>query len=466
MIAFKHHKTQRQGANLQVSRRKLLLADDSITIQKVVNLTFADEGVDVVAVADGDAALAELSSSTPDILLADVNMPGPTGYEICERLRASEATQNLPVILLVGSFEPFDEAEASRVGANAYLTKPFQSIKQLITQVNELIEAASPPAVDPDSTEPLSIGEPAGEAPRVEDIPAAPAAVPTGAGLESETPLSPQPEADADSMPADDPAQAEPKYFDDLGYETGVPPTESPAEPFEKPDDIESLYAQSLSGDNEGLADVGLDDEIIETSYAAEGLRTAPDDRGTDDDKQAELPVADEPATSAEQPIAAGTDVSPSEPVQFTSGYEQRFPDDPSKFENTISYENWRPADMRVESEDTVADGERSSPESPQSLETTRLDESYPQEAEHAAPANVGQDTIRMQDRFNSTGSTSFQFDEVDLLDLANDSEQPVEITSPPHAVEQGSSKQLVTLSPELIEMIAQRVVEKLSEKY
>ena len=109
-----------------MSRRKLLLADDSITIQKVVNLTFADEGIDVVTVGDGDAALAQLSSETPDIVLADVNMPGPTGYQICERLRANESTRSLPVILLVGSFEPFDEAEATRVGANAYLTKPFQ----------------------------------------------------------------------------------------------------------------------------------------------------------------------------------------------------------------------------------------------------------------------------------------------------------------------------------------------------
>ena len=83
-----------------MSKRKLLLADDSITIQKVVNLTFADEGIDVVTVGDGDAALAHLASEIPDILLADVNMPGPTGYEICEQLRANEATRGVPVILL------------------------------------------------------------------------------------------------------------------------------------------------------------------------------------------------------------------------------------------------------------------------------------------------------------------------------------------------------------------------------
>ncbi len=116
---------------------KLLLADDSITIQKVVNLTFADEGIDVIAVGDGNSAMDKLREDAPDLVLADVNMPGLNGYEICEKIKA--ANQNTPVILLVGSFEPFDEDEAKRVGADGYLTKPFQSISQLVTKVNDLL---------------------------------------------------------------------------------------------------------------------------------------------------------------------------------------------------------------------------------------------------------------------------------------------------------------------------------------
>jgi len=122
-----------------VSKHKLLLADDSITIQKVVNLTFADEGVDVIAVGDGDSAMDKLRENLPDLVLADVNMPGLNGYEICEKIKQSKNASSIPVVLLVGSFEPFDEDEAKRVGADAYLTKPFQSISQLIEKVKSLL---------------------------------------------------------------------------------------------------------------------------------------------------------------------------------------------------------------------------------------------------------------------------------------------------------------------------------------
>jgi CheY-like chemotaxis protein len=70
-----------------VSKRKLLLADDSITIQKVVNLTFADEGIEVISVGDGDSAMIKIGENAPDLILADVNMPGLNGYQICERIK-------------------------------------------------------------------------------------------------------------------------------------------------------------------------------------------------------------------------------------------------------------------------------------------------------------------------------------------------------------------------------------------
>ena len=97
---------------MPVPSRKILLADDSVTIQKVVNLTFAEEGIEVITTDDGDTALARIWEDRPDVVLADVNMPGATGYQVCEALRRTEATQHIPVILLVGSFEPFDEAVA------------------------------------------------------------------------------------------------------------------------------------------------------------------------------------------------------------------------------------------------------------------------------------------------------------------------------------------------------------------
>ena len=126
-----------------MSKRRLLLADDSITIQKVVNLTFADEGIDVITFGDGDAALEKMEEVRPDIVLADVHMPGLNGYQVCELVRQNEGTKHIPVVLLVGTFEPFDKEEAARVGADRYLTKPFSSIAELVATVNGLLDQPS-----------------------------------------------------------------------------------------------------------------------------------------------------------------------------------------------------------------------------------------------------------------------------------------------------------------------------------
>lgn len=125
-----------------VPRNKLLLADDSVTIRKVVKLTFEDEGIDVIDVPDGDSAWQQLQSEIPDVVLADVHMPGLDGYELCRRIREGATTAALPVLLLVGSFESFDESRAAAAGATGHMTKPFQSIRQLVAQVKELLGQA------------------------------------------------------------------------------------------------------------------------------------------------------------------------------------------------------------------------------------------------------------------------------------------------------------------------------------
>lgn len=125
-------------------RRKLLLADDSIAVQKVVSLTFEDEGLEVVAVGNGDEAVNQLEDDNlPDIVLADIFMPGLNGYEVCARIKNDRRFQHIPVLLLVGTFEPFNETEARRVRANGVVTKPFQSIKDLVNKVGSLLGGGS-----------------------------------------------------------------------------------------------------------------------------------------------------------------------------------------------------------------------------------------------------------------------------------------------------------------------------------
>ena len=138
----------------QVTRPKLLLADDSVTIRKVVELTFADEGIEVFAVGNGDAAMQKFIEVQPDIVLVDVEMPSPNGYQICDMIKQDEATKHIPVLLLVGSFEPFDQDEAERVAADGFMTKPFHSIRELVARVSDLLgTSATPLAADPDTAD-------------------------------------------------------------------------------------------------------------------------------------------------------------------------------------------------------------------------------------------------------------------------------------------------------------------------
>lgn len=143
-----------------MEQRKLLLADDSITIQKVVNLTFADEGIEVITANDGNTAMEKLSEISPDLVMADVNMPGLSGYEICERIKQNQQTRQTPVILLVGSFEPFDEERARQVGADDFLTKPFQSIRQLVSKVSDLLQSSEKKTPVPDFQDMLEMEPP------------------------------------------------------------------------------------------------------------------------------------------------------------------------------------------------------------------------------------------------------------------------------------------------------------------
>ena len=125
--------------------KKILLADDSITIQKVVELTFSDGDFEVVAVNNGARAIQQLQESRPDIILSDIIMPEKNGYEVCEFVKSHPDYRTIPVVLLTGTFEPFDPDRAERAGCDAVVTKPFES-QSLIHKVEELIAAAAPSA--------------------------------------------------------------------------------------------------------------------------------------------------------------------------------------------------------------------------------------------------------------------------------------------------------------------------------
>ena len=137
----------------------LLLADDSVTIQRVIELTFADEDVRVVAVSDGDQAIERLEAATPpDIVLADIGMPGKNGYEVAQYIRQSPKLSHIPVVLLTGAFEPVDQARAAEAGCDGVLAKPFEP-QLVITRVKELLAKSQqlPSSINAEVAPPLAI---------------------------------------------------------------------------------------------------------------------------------------------------------------------------------------------------------------------------------------------------------------------------------------------------------------------
>ena len=134
-------------------RKTILLADDSVTIQKVVELTFMEEDLEVITVGTGDEALERLDEVAPDLVIADVHMPGPDGFAVCRKVKAERP--RVPVLLLVGTFEPFDPNDVAAAGADAHLKKPFDS-QELIRVVERLLaadEEAPEPQEEPQPTE-------------------------------------------------------------------------------------------------------------------------------------------------------------------------------------------------------------------------------------------------------------------------------------------------------------------------
>ena len=119
-------------------KRTILLADDSPTIQLLVAQTLEGGSFDLVSVSNGDAAVQKFDEVRPSAVLADIFMPGKSGYEVCSFVKEHPALDQTPVILLVGAFEAYDEDEATRVGANGHITKPFEP-QQLLDLVSSMV---------------------------------------------------------------------------------------------------------------------------------------------------------------------------------------------------------------------------------------------------------------------------------------------------------------------------------------
>ncbi len=176
---------------------KLLLADDSVTIQRVIELTFADEDVEVTTVGDGQLAIDRLDIDPPDIILADIDMPKRDGYEVAAYVKSRPKLAHIPVVLLTGAFEPIDQVRAKAAGSSDVLAKPFEP-QMVINRVKELLgrkrqEPASEVAA-PQPPQPLNAPQPSQTvAPKVAPAPSAPPVAAKSAPPAVAPPPAPQP---------------------------------------------------------------------------------------------------------------------------------------------------------------------------------------------------------------------------------------------------------------------------------
>ncbi len=123
--------------------RKILVADDSITIQRVFERTLPAEEFQLFFATDGQQAIEKAAEVLPHLIIADINMPSKGGVELCEELKKDPKLGQIPVLLLVGVLDDFDEEEVKRVGAAGYLVKPFEAEVALAKIREALVQAPS-----------------------------------------------------------------------------------------------------------------------------------------------------------------------------------------------------------------------------------------------------------------------------------------------------------------------------------
>ena len=118
---------------------KIVVADDEVNILISLEFLLQRAGYEVSLARDGLEALALVRQVRPQLLLLDVMMPGKTGLEVCQELRADESMASMQVLMLTAKGRDTDVAKGLALGANAYMTKPF-STKDLLQKVQDLLQ--------------------------------------------------------------------------------------------------------------------------------------------------------------------------------------------------------------------------------------------------------------------------------------------------------------------------------------
>ncbi len=294
---------------------KILLADDSITIQKIVHQTFEHEPVELTLMGNGDAALRRLEEEHPDLILADVFMPGKNGYELCEAVKQNSDLVHIPVILLIGAFEPFNTREAERVHADDHLMKPFAP-KMLLEKVRKYLQwESSEPAVEEAPVEPPAESTaPFTTQWHSEQLVSPPAVESEVRSIETAPPIEiPQPSAETFPLPPIEQvpsiAPAEPP----IALSSAVSVEQEPqlqAQPVVEPQEEPAVVPE------EKVQAVELPAEVVEEAAPTPGAEAQ---HAEEEPAQEYGPMP--PATFSEEPVSAAPDIaaSPISPPRLIS---------------------------------------------------------------------------------------------------------------------------------------------------
>jgi CheY-like chemotaxis protein len=250
----------------------LLLADDSVTIQRVIELTFANEDVRVVATSDGETAIQRIDAEPPDIVLADVGMPRLDGYAVAAHIKQSPALREIPVLLLTGAFEPIDEDKARASGCDGILVKPFEP-QQLVGRVKELLAGTRSPARWPAALSKAPPPAPDAEPPLRQDRALTWDIEPPRFEPEQPDPAWPEPDWPPAPAPAPEAARAEPELPPPAPPSLPAPPAEVFATPASVPrsaptSEVEETFQREFEELDAAFAE--LDPEPVTASLDAE----------------------------------------------------------------------------------------------------------------------------------------------------------------------------------------------------
>ena len=119
--------------------KRLLVVDDEPNLLRAVEACLRAEGFEVTTARSGREALLRVAATLPDLIVSDIRMPGMSGYELAQQLRASARTSLVPIVFLTAKGETADRIEGFRSGVDAYLTKPFEP-NELVAVIKNIVD--------------------------------------------------------------------------------------------------------------------------------------------------------------------------------------------------------------------------------------------------------------------------------------------------------------------------------------